>query len=63
MRMYAGCVQTTSLTIYYANLIQICQLCVCYKNYKIMYVVGIQLTAVFPRETRDVARNNGCGPL
>ena len=57
--MYAVCVQTTSATIYYANLIQICLLCVCYKNCTLINVVRLELTANFPREARDVAYING----
>ena len=36
MEMYAVCVQTTSPTMYYAKLNQICQLFICYKNYIII---------------------------
>ena len=36
MEMYAVCVQTSSPTIYYANLNQICQLFICYKIYTII---------------------------
>ena len=63
MGIYAVCVQTTSPTIYYANLNQICQLFICYKIYTIIKLLGITLTAIFPSETLDVAHINGCGPL
>ena len=57
--MYTVCVQTTSATIYYANLIQIFLLCICYKNCPLIKVVRLELTANFPREARDVAHIKG----
>ena len=63
MGMYAVRVQTTSPTIYYENLSQNCQLCRCYKYYTNFKLLGITNTAIFRRETRYVAHNNGCVPL
>jgi len=63
MGMYAVCVQTTSPTIYYENLAQIFLLCICYKNDTKFKLLVIPITAIFPRETRYVAHNNGCAPF